>query len=397
MFSFHSLSIWHIYFIATLTVLPNASLLPILPELSGRLGFSNDQYAAYAMVAPAIGVAVASPIVSRLLPDSVRGLSNVMRVSTVVYIIFGVTPFFVSDFALVYASRLGLGLCISLFHVASFRIITRCLEEGSRKHVLGRQAGFTNIGGVTFVFLSTVVASWHWSLPFLLPCLALLVFLPATRTRCFGEITSTAVSATESRTNPGWDYVFFCTFVAMVGLIAMSVVYTLTTIIPFRIAELSESPRIANSIALSITTLSSAVTGLIFGKLRISTSILMSAAFAFLAFYAAGSGLSNTSYGIYLSCTTLGIGMGLVVPAVSDYIAQVSDERLRSQAFSLLTSSLFVGQFLSPVLSSAFEVVTNGTRVTALFSWSAASASVGCIVLFVLYLIRPVQRINRCL
>ena len=54
--------------------------------------------------------------------------------------------------------------------------------------------------------------------------------------------------------------------------------------------------------------------------------------------------------------------MGLVVPAVTDYIAEVSDERLRSQAFSLLTSSLFVSQFLSPVLSSAFAVGTDGTR-----------------------------------
>ena len=226
---------------------------------------------------------MASPIVSRLLPGSVRFLSNAVRVSAAVYVIFGVMPFFVSDFALVNSSRIGLGLCVSFFHVASFRIITGCLEERARKHVQGRKAGITNIGGVTFVFLSTVVASWHWSLPFLLPCLALLVFFPATRYRYFGETTSTAGSVVDSRANPGRDYVFFCAFVVKVRLIAMSVVYTLTTVIPFRIAELSGSPRLANSIALSITTLSSAVIGLFFGRLRISTSTLMPAAFAFLA------------------------------------------------------------------------------------------------------------------
>ena len=394
MFGFNSLSIWHIYFIATLTVLPNASLLPILPELADRFGFPGDQFSAYVMVAPAVGVAVASPIMTRVLPTGIESLILMVRVSALLYAIFGIVPFLVSDFILIYSSRIGLGLCISLFHVASFRIITKCMIGSRRKGVLGRQSGITNIGGITFVFLSTALASWSWSYPFLLPCLALIVLVPTFRWQQMRENSCEANSTIGDNIRPSRDFVLFCAFVALVGAFAMCVVYTLTTIVPFQMAQFSDSPRLANSITLAITTVCSAVIGLTFGRLPFSIPALLTAAFIWLSIYAAGCGISTTSFGLYCSCGALGIGLGLIVPAMSEYIAKIVKEKPRSHAFSLLTSSLFVGQFLSPLISSALASASDGTRAATMIGWSIASAAVGFMVLLLLHFWQPLHRVN---
>lgn len=355
---------------STLTIMVDTAISPALPAIEHHFTSIDNAgfWVQFVLVLPSLFVAFGAPIIGVLI-DRI-GRKPVLSVSTVLYGLAGGAGFFLNTIPTLLVSRALLGIGAAGVFVTATTLISDYFPSKERRDtIFGWQGAFTTFGGVVFLLIGGVLASFGWRVPFLIyactlvlvPLIVLVLYEPER-----ADDAPETVAADESirqlleRMPLGTLALIYA-----IALIGSAVFFLVPVEVPFYVTTVVNAGSVLTGLAVATTALFAALTSTQYTRIRDRLDVVLIVA---LMFGLTGVGLGIVSFGytvwmILLGLAVTGVGVGFLVPNTNAWIAVDVPEDVRGRAFGGLTSALFFGQFISPLISSPLSAWL-GLRLT---------------------------------
>jgi MFS family permease len=369
---------------ATLTVMANAAISPALPGLQ-RL-FAGDPNAAMLtrllVPAPSLSIALLAPLAG--LAADWFGRRRLLLAGIMLFVVAGSAGLFLPDLPTIFMSRIILGVAVALIMTAQTALIGDYFAGEARSALTGLQISARNFGGLLFILLAGWVAAMSPRFPFAVYGLALLVLplmwkviVEPSRVLPNREAGAAVVGGKP----PAWRLLF----VGVVFLQALTNMFffIMPTQLPFYFDAQGYDSAIMTGATLSVLMLTGGCLALLYS--RILRVIGYAGVFA-LGYAAMASGfllltLPQASLLSFAGAALIGAGYAAVSPSFVAITLKLAPPQRRGLAGGVLTASVFIGQFCSPLLSTPMilGVGYDGLFLgaTAVLAAMAATALVG--------------------
>jgi MFS family permease len=265
-----------------------------------------------------------------------------------------------------------LGFGVALIMTSSTALIADYFDEKTRHQFMAKQGMVTGMGGIVFITADGLLAQYHWSYPFAIYLIPLL-FFPLLFSTLYEPNRHQKSEETELKTNllPIYATAFFM----------MVLFYMLPTQMPYLIVNVfEEEPRMVGFV-IATSMVFTALTASQYAKVKEKFSYLQIYAATFVSFAIGVFIISqaNCVNHLFYSTIFLGLAFGnLFVNTNAWFLSQVPPSK-RGIASGIFTSSLFLGQFCSPLL---FEPIVTTYGIQGLFFIISMVSLLVAIVLF---------------
>jgi MFS family permease len=338
--------------VSTLTVMAGATIAPSLPAM--RQHFSAlpnaDYWVRLVLTAPALFIAIGAPIAGIAIDRF--GRKGLLGLSVFLYGFAGSSGFLLDQIGLILLGRMLLGFSVAGIMTTATTLIADYYIGAARAQFLGLQAAFMGFGGMIFLTLGGYLADRNWRQPFLIYLMAwlilpfILLVLPEPdrnkdATQQTGAIESSAVPWTLLLTTYG------------IALLTQIVFYMIPVQIPFYLQQLMGANASQSGLAIALATLATSISALSYQRLK--------ARFTFTNIYAIAFGLMGIGYlvisvartyeMVLIGLAIAGLGVGLLMPNMNVCLTSSTPAVLRGRILGGLTTSFFLGQFISPFAS----------------------------------------------
>lgn len=346
---------WGLMLAAMLTIMSNATITPALPGLEAQ--FADDPLAPVLtrllITAPSLLVAVVAPFAGMVIDR--LGRRRPLLAGLVVYAAAGTAGLYLQSLEAILASRLVLGLGVAAIMTAQAALVGDYFEGAERGRLMGYQMAATNVGGLVFVTVAGMLAVADPRGPFVIYGLAALLLPLLSRT--LPEPVRTAPGgghggAPADDAEPGWQMTV--AVMAVAAGLTFVIFYAVPTQLPYHLQALGMAdPRNAGTVMATMM-FAAAIMSVVSGWIRpwlgrigtpVSGYLTLAAGFATLAW---GEALGVEMAGAAL----IGVGLGLCMPTFMTTSLNVTPARHRGLVSGLITSAIFLGQFLSPLAST---------------------------------------------
>ncbi|ESA37976.1 major facilitator superfamily protein [Leptolyngbya sp. Heron Island J] len=344
--------------VSTLTVMAGATIAPSLPAMQAFFAEvpNADYLVRLALTLPALLIALGAPVVGVAIDR--LGRKPLLLAALALYGIAGSSGFVLSDLGSILVGRAFLGVSVAGIMTIATTLVADYYSGSARAQFLGLQAGSMALGGVLFLTLGGFLADVNWRLPFLIYLMALVlipftaIFLP--------EPLQQRPFTTDN--NPTQDesvdasQIFPTHLVVMtygIALITQIVFYLIPTQLPFYLQQIANAGPSQSGLAIALTTLLSAVSSIGYRQIKARLGFVAIYGIAFVNL-TLGYGLISwaISYvGVLVGLVISGIGVGLLIPNMNLCLTTATSDAFRGRVLSGITTCLFLGQFLSPLLS----------------------------------------------
>ncbi len=333
-------------------LLATAGLAPALP---GMVAAFRDVPNAGLLVRmlltlPALSGALAAPFAG-LLADR-WGRKPVIVVALLLYGLAGPAGFVLHSLAAILVSRLVVGLAMAGLASGFLTLVADYFTGARLNQFLGYLGAFTGFAGVAFQVLSGALADIGWRFPFLLHLVAFVILLGVLVS--IDEPRGRAQAPTQSTASERTAFPFMAAgLIYAVALVGMGAFFVLIVHLPFYLTSQAGVINSQVGLALSLQALPAGFIALQYQRLRSRLSVQTIAAIMFLSL---GINLAivalTSSYALVVASLLIGgIGLGLLPPNLMAWLAIVAPPAARGRAVGGLNTALFLGQFLSPLLS----------------------------------------------
>lgn len=335
--------------VSTLTVMSGATIAPSLPQMARVFAaVPNAVFLSKLLLTlPALAIAIFAPLAGYLVDRF--GRLKVLYPALVLYAISGSIGFFIADLYIILASRAVLGIAVACIMTTAITLIGDYFSGQARTSFIGIQAAFMSLGGAVFVGTGGFLADLHWSYPFLIYLFSILVLVACFFALYEPQADSSEVGITPLPVAEGLRKIGL---VLMVAFLSMVTFYMLPVQLPFLLQEIGIAKNSMAGIALMIATLASTVMGFMYGKVNqrfaIDTIFVFVFAMMGLGFIVVASSQSFGLITVGMLCC--GFGMGMMMPNINTWLLQLAGVENRGRFSGLLSSSLFLGQFVSPLV-----------------------------------------------
>ena len=369
--------------ISTLTVMAGATIAPALPAM--RESFAAVPNADYlvrlALTLPALFIALGAPFVGIAIDR--LGRKPLLLLSLVLYGIAGSSGFVLSTLGMILVGRAFLGISVAGIMTTATTLIADYYTGTARAQFLGLQAGFMGLGGVLFLSLGGFLADSNWRSPFLIYSMAFAlipfaaIFLPEPDRRLPAAAKGDVIS-------PAQPFPLNLVMLTYgIALITQIVFYLIPTQLPFYLQQIANATPSQSGLAIALSTLFSAASSILYRQIkgRFGFTAIYGMSFANMALgYALISWAS--SYGMVLvGLAIAGVGLGLLMPNMNLCLTSVTPDAFRGRVLSGITTSFFLGQFLSPLLSQPISYAIGLDRTYGLAAGLMALLTVAALVL----------------
>jgi MFS family permease len=376
-----------------MTVLGGAPIAPALPSIQEHFrAIENvETLSRFVLTLPAFFIAITAPAAGYLV-DRV-GRLRILVITLAVAGVAGTSGFFMSSLGGVLAGRALLGIAVAGIMTAGTTLIADYYEGAERGRLLGLQTGLMGVGGTVLLTVTGVLADIQWNTPFLIHLAALVVlpfaviylFEPEREARCaddhppVGEPGGCA-GESELRESPPPEPQPAATPVGLLAFIYLMIVfiqinfYIVPLYLPFYLGDLTGASATQSGIAISFMSLSFALSSILLGKTlaRRDRVGVMIGAFLILGLGYGLIALGAASVWLYAGLVLGGIGLGILIPSLYVWLANAAPVAIRGRALGGFTTAVFLGQFLSPILSqplvNAFEIAGMIGIVSVIFA-----------------------------
>ena len=349
-----------------------AIIAPGLPEMSRFFeGSASQVYVKAILTMPAISIVLFSSLVG-LLADRI-GRKRLLLLALLVYGLSGVSGLVISNIYILLLSRFVLGIGVAGIMNTATALVGDYFVAEERSRFLGLQASFMSIGGIVFLNVGGVLAEWSWRGPFGLYGLAFIIiplaiyYLPVVQTTDNTSNENSPSNTLSSEKRKKVIKVFLLSFLGMLFF------YLIPVQIPFLLKSNFNLSSTVIGIAISIATLTGALASLSFQKIGKHLSPAKIYALTFICF---GMGYLLIGFGenqffIFLGLAISGAGTGLMMPNGNFILLALLPESIKGKWLGGLTSAIFLGQFLSPLIIATFiegQGVQSGFLLIAVLS-----------------------------
>lgn len=337
---------------ASLTVMTAATIGPALPGLEQQFPATETNAFLVRMLvpAPSLAVVLLVPFLGALADRS--GRRPMLLGGLFLFVLAGSAGLVLPTLPLILASRLGLGVALAMIMTAQSALLGDYFSGRALQKVSSGQVSARNFGGLVFILLAGSLATSGPRLPFAIYALPLLIlpFFWRVIVEPPLQVADAGIAAV-----PGAGTSQRMVILLACGQFVVTMLFfVMPTQLPFFLSTQGYTSPAMIRAALATLMLAGGVTALFYPRLRGRLGNggnwacgfgLMAAGFALLV-------AIRAELAVYLGAAAIGAGYALATPGfvVLSLAATPADRRGRTAA--LLTGSVFLGQFLSPFLSS---------------------------------------------
>ncbi len=343
---------WTILLGSTMTVLAAATISPALPEMV--LAFQDvpnaDFLVRLVLTIPGLSIAISAPFFGLLLDR--WGRKPVLILSILLYGLTGPSGFVLDTLPAILIGRALLGFAVAGVMIGFTTLIADYFSGDKRSQFMGYQAGVMGFGGVAFLLLGGVLADIGWRFPFLIYLFPFLI-LPGV---LFAIDEPEIQPASDQGGEPDSSIIFnskSIVLIYVIGFVSMVVFFLIPVHLPFYLTTLTGASNSLVGMALATQALMAAIVSLQYQRVKARFSFQSISSLVFLTigigYFIIGS--SITYIPVVLGLLISGIGLGLLMPNLNVWVVSVIRPAIRGRAVGGLTTSVFLGQFLSPIVT----------------------------------------------
>ncbi|WID96339.1 MFS transporter [Bosea vestrisii] len=340
---------------ASLTTMANATIAPALPGLE-RV-FADDPNAALLtrllVPAPSLAVAICAPLAG-LAADRI-GRRKLLLVGVVLFVISGCAGLLLPNLPAIFLSRLVLGVAVALIMTAQTALIGDYFSGDDRNALTGLQISARNLGGLVFILTAGWAAAISPRLPFaiyglaaaFLPLMWLVIVDPPRLSRAAG-----AALADAGGDRSPWRLLFAS--LVLLQAVTNMIFFIMPTQLSFFLDAQGYDSAIMTGTALGVLMLSGGGFALLYPRIQ--------RAVGYAGIFALGYGAMAVGFlllvtaaatpAIFAAVAAIGAGYALVSPSFIALALNLAPMQKRGLAGGILTASIFIGQFCSPLLST---------------------------------------------
>lgn len=335
-----------------LTIMAAATLSPALPAIEAHFADTPhaDLLTRLVITLPALAIALCAPLAG-MLADR-WGRRPLLLVSVLLYGCAGLSGLVLDTLYAILGGRVALGVAVAGIMTAVTALAGDYFSGPARDRFMGHQAAFTGFGGLLFLTVGGVLAEWHWRAPFAIYAVAFVV-LPAVLAwlaepqRPASAVTTTAAAQAQGRVRGPLILLFTA------AVMNSAVFYVVPTQLPFHLLQLGVDAPSRTGLAVGTMTFLSAIASLLYSRLRgvLSLTGIFTTGFGLMG---VGFGLLSLATAYLPMCAALvfvGFGLGLVMPNLMSAALLLAPPALRGRVAGGLTTAIFLGHFLSPLIS----------------------------------------------
>lgn len=354
---------------ATLLVMAMATISPALPGLAEKYSATPgvDFITRYLVAAPALSALMFAPL-SGMISDRF-GHGRTLRLSTLAYVLFGSSGLILNQLELILASRLLLGLSLALIITSQNALIGELFTGDKRQRFLGWQVSARNAGGLIFVVLGGILAGFSAQSVFAVYAMTLL-FLPfiwkagGTRHNFSGRHKAPRLRS---------DWLGPVYKICALQTIILVLFFTMPTQLPFALsAQGFDDPRLT-SLCISGLMITGVIAGMAYGWQVRRLGQTMTIALGFLQF-TAGFGILTLPgiMPLFFGPALVGSGYAILMASTAALALAKAPTENRGFVMGLLASAIFLGQAISPIISTPLISSLGFATFFALFGAIAA-------------------------
>ncbi len=366
---------------SSLTVMAGALVAPALP---GILAAYSDVSGAPLLVrliltVPALAIALSAPAAGLALDRF--GRRWVLVAGLAAYASFGTIAAGLDSLPAILMSRVGLGIAVAMVMTSASTLLTDEFTGSRRARVMSFQGAAMGLGSFVFLLAGGQLSALSWRAPFFVYLVAVLLIPPTLMLVKRDRGASTPGSSSETTSFPwvGLLPLFSA------GLLGMLLFYLIPTQLPFLLSEGLGRTGFDIGLAVGGATLVTSLSSLLspFAIARLGRPRVLGAGFASMALGLALLSEADT-YGRVLSATVcFGSGGGLLMPTLAAWVGDLAPLEQRGRAIGLLTTSYFLGQFLSPLAAGPVLSLRGLQGAGGVFSSGAVLAAVAGVLAIV--------------
>jgi MFS family permease len=342
---------------SSLTIVSGAIVAPALPVIRDHFAHIDnaDFLVTLILTLPALFIVIGGPLAGMVIDLCHR--KNLLLGSVILYAIAGTSGLVTDSLGGILVGRALLGLAVAGIMTSVSTLIADYYQGTDRVHLMGLQSTFRSFGGVVFLPLGGILADVSWRGPFLVygfalllvPFIALRVYEP--REACEEEQESKSGDPTQAARLP----VALLVVVYAVILFVQILFFLVPVFLPFYLESItSRASGTQTGFSIAVFAFCSAIAALLYRRVREHLDYVPVIAIA-LALMGAGFvaiGTASTYPQVLAGLAVSGAGMGLVMPNLNLWLANETPLALRGRALGGFTTFLYLGQFMSPIVTA---------------------------------------------
>ncbi|MEO0704417.1 MAG: MFS transporter [Cyanobacteria bacterium J06649_5] len=338
--------------VSTLTVMSGATISPSLPAMQTHFsGVANaDFWVRLVLTVPALFIVIGSPIAGQIV-DKI-GRKPLLLGSAILYGFAGSSGFLLNSLFTILIGRALLGLAVAGVMVSATTLIADYYQGDARASFMGLQAAFMGFGGVLFLSVGGFIADLSWRFPFLIYLFSWLM-IPGIVLALY-EPSRPVIDAKRSANVPSEKLPVKLLALIYASVLVQQVVFYLIPVqLPFYLKQLTGAGASQTGLAIAFSVLFSALASMSYSRLkkRLSFIKILAISFGLIGLGYAGIGLVSSYWLVMMVLIPTGVGLGLMMPNLNVWTANEVPDALRGRALGGLTTFMFLGQFLSPIVS----------------------------------------------
>ena len=343
------LTIFTLLLLSMTTMMSNVAIVTALPPMKDYFSSVSDIefYSRLMLTLPSLVIAVLAPVLGHIIFKVGKKKSSVFAL--ILFSVSGSAGLYLESIEALLFSRAIFGISIASLMIITTSLVGDYFKEHERHKFMGIQSAFIAIGGIIFVIGGGFLSDISWRFPFAIYLIGIML-LPLVF-KYLKEIPITETSTIEEENvNSNIFFIYFLAFFYML------IFFILPTQIPFMLMEnFNTSGGMAGAI-IAIAFLFNAFGAMYFSKLKMRFSF---ATIYILALFIIGVGfyligfVTNVYY-FFITSPILGFGGGIMMTNVTAWMLSKTHVKKRVKSSGYFTSSLFLGQFLTPFVFHPF-------------------------------------------
>jgi MFS family permease len=344
---------------SSLTVMAGATVSPSLPAMKQHFASAIADpdllttLVKLIITLPALFIVIGSPIAG-LIVDRF-GRKPLLFMTAILYGFAGSSGLYLESLPTILIGRALLGLAVAGVMVSATTLIADYYSGAARAEFMGLQAGFMGLGGVVFLTIGGALAQQNWHYPFgiylfawlIVPLIALFILEPDR-----GESSQPNLSAETEIPSQSMPV---GVMIIVYGLTTLSQIafYLIPVQLPFFLDSLVKALPSQSGMAIALATLFSAIASVTYGKLkqRMEFVTFLPIIFGLMGIGYLLIGQSSSWMQVLVGLAISGMGLGILMPNMSVWLSAAVPDHMRGRALGGLSTSMFLGQFLSPIVT----------------------------------------------
>jgi MFS family permease len=331
-----------------LSVLGAVLIAPVLPQMAAEFAGipGADVLVPIVLTVPSLIIGLTAPFTGFIVDKIDRKL--VLMIAMVAYAVIGTAPLYLSSLGVIVGSRVLLGLCEAAIMTCCTTLIGDYWTGTKRARYLGLQTLVAAISATVFLSVGGLLGASGWRTPFWMYAIAALLVIPMAKL-LWQPARHPAGEALHKHLEPlPWRQLLAPCVVTLFGGV---VFYALLVQLSFALTGVGVTSTATIGGITAIMSLATAIGAGLFGQLsgRSARTLLPIefgiSAVGLIIVFAAGS-VPLITIGAVLT----GFGTGLLLPTLLTWAVNRLHFDQRGRGTGLWTGTLFIGQFLSPVL-----------------------------------------------